>query len=694
MRARSSLLASALSAAPKSMASNTFRNTARRQVRLVSSLQSSCQQHPTKRESNDGPLLSRVSGPTDKPLCELSLSQFWEEAVSKYADLPALISKHEPASQHGKGGSSSGDCVRWTYGAMNEHIKSLVAGLHQLGIRKEDRVAVLMMNCSAYGALQWACAEVGAILVTLNPAYSTSELRRALNLVEATTLFVVPSLRVTNYLESLLELLPSLSSSATTSGDPTVLQDETLPCLKRIVVIDNLDNRPRYWESNSVLAQQGKSFSDAMSVLNGRALGYRDLLVSSPSTLEQDELLNTDVINLQLTSGTTGQPKAVALTSRNLLNNGIAIGDNLRFTDADKLCNIPPLFHCFGLVLGNLAAWTHGASVVYAAEGFDPLRALRAVSEERCTAMHGVPTHFIAELELLDSAREHAEDPSRFPLPKGMLAGETFDFSSLRTGLTSGSTVPIALMEALVSPGKLGLRDQTVVYGMTETSPVTFGCDVDAPIVRRCETVGRVYPHVHAKIVSPDDSTGKPLPVGQPGELCTAGYVVMEGYWKDPRRTNEAMEKHPDEPDIVWMRTGDIGIMDQEGYVRIVGRSKDVIIRGGENLFPPNIENCIDRMEGVTTNAVIAVPDEKYGEAVGVFVARSHAEVHVTPAEIRAYVKKHVGGQSAPTWVWFLGEEGVAPEFPKTASGKIQKVILRDWAKDLAANNQGKVDKV
>ncbi|GAC98393.1 hypothetical protein PHSY_005987 [Pseudozyma hubeiensis SY62] len=237
---------------------------------------------------------------------------------------------------------------------------------------------------------------------------------------------------------------------------------------------------------------------------------------------------------------------------------------------------------CFGLVLGNLAAWTHGASVVYAAEGFDPLRSLRAVSEERCTAMHGVPTHFISELELLESAREHAQDPARHPLPQGMQEGETFDFSSLRTGLTSGSTVPIALMEALVSP------------------------DVDAPIVRRCETVGRVYPHVHAKIVSPDDSSGQPLPVGQPGELC--------GYWKDPQRTDEAMERHPDEPDIVWMRTGDIGIMDEEGYVRIVGRSKDVIIRGGENLFPPNIENCIDRMEGIATNAVIAVPDEKYGE--------------------------------------------------------------------------------
>lgn len=272
--------------------------------------------------------------------------------------------------------------------------------------------------------------------MTLNPAYSTAELRRAINLVEATTLFIVPSLRGTNYLDSILELLPSISSSTSTSGDPTILHDETLPCLQRVVLVDNLDNRPRHWESNSVLAQQGKSFADAMSVLNNRAVNYHDLLVSTQSAAAKPEVLNTDVINLQLTSGTTGKPKAVALTSRNLLNNGIAIGDNLRFTQDDRLCNIPPLFHCFGLVLGNLAAWTHGASVVYAAEGFDPLRSLRAVSEERCTAMHGVPTHFIAELELLDSAREHAQDPDCYPLPKGMLQGETFDFSSLRTGLT------------------------------------------------------------------------------------------------------------------------------------------------------------------------------------------------------------------------------------------------------------------
>ncbi|GAC98392.1 hypothetical protein PHSY_005986 [Pseudozyma hubeiensis SY62] len=338
MPPRSFIQARALSVGPF-----TFQNSARRQVRLASSLTSAYQLHPTKKDES-GTLLSRVSGPIDKPLCELSLGEFWEKAATNYADRPALISKHEPATQHAKSSSESSDCIRWSYGAMNEHVQSLVAGLHELGVRKGDRVAVLMMNCSAYGALQWACAQIGAVLVTLNPAYSTSELRRAINLVEATSLFMVPSLRGTNYLDSLLELLPSLSSKASTSGDPTILQDESLPSLKRIVMLDNLDNRPRHWESNSVLAQQGKDFGHAMSALNHRAIDYRELLLSSSKANVTPEVLNTDVINLQLTSGTTGKPKAVALTSRNLLNNGIAIGDNLRFTEIDKLCNIPPLF--------------------------------------------------------------------------------------------------------------------------------------------------------------------------------------------------------------------------------------------------------------------------------------------------------------------------------------------------------------
>ncbi|SPO41579.1 related to Long-chain-fatty-acid--CoA ligase [Pseudozyma flocculosa] len=644
------------------------------------SLSHTYRQHPTLRadpSDPSSPLLSRVSGPTDKPLSELTLGQFWKETVASHGDRQALVSLHEPATQHAVGSLSSsktGDgCIRWSYADMDEHIKRLVAGLRRLGVKKGQRVAVLMMNSSAYGALQWATAEIGAILVTLNPAYGTNELRRALKHVAASTLVFVPSLRTSDYLAMINELLPSLHSAG---GSGSEIAEESLPDLKRLILVDNLTSRPRGWESTSLLSSQGKSFADALDRLNNRALDYRDLLDGNSAGLsdEAEQVTNEDVVNLQLTSGTTGTPKAVALTSRNLLNNGIAIGDTMRFTEKDILCNVPPLFHCFGLVLGNLAAWTHGASVVYAAEGFDPIRTLRAASQERCTALHGVPTHFITELEALQDVQDHVRDPEAYPLPKGVNEGESFTFPNLRTGLTSGSTVPIELMKQIMDPHKFGAKAQTVVYGQTETSPVTFGCDIDAPIEKRCETVGKVYPHVHAKIVDPEDPAGKPLPIGVPGEICTAGYILMKGYWNDEARTEEAVARHPDEPDIRWMKTGDIGVMDEEGYVRVIGRSKDIIIRGGENLFPIKIENCLDQLEGVASNAVIAVPDEKYGEAVGVFVLRSHHSKPVEAAAIRSFVREHLGGQSAPQWVWFLGENGLADDFPKTASGKVQKV--------------------
>ncbi|PWN51158.1 acetyl-CoA synthetase-like protein [Violaceomyces palustris] len=663
--------------------------------RLYAGQSSPYVQHPTQRSDPSdphSPLLSRVSGPTDKPLSTLTLGQFWSEIVTKFAERPALISRHEPASQHGEASSSSAlssgsDAVRWSFAEMNQHIRKLIKGLLGIGVRKGDRVGVVMMNSSAYGALQWALAEIGAIMVTLNPAYSPGELKKALRHVGASTLIIVPSLRGSNYVSALNDLLPSLKGAAH-KGDKSIIEEESLPELRRLVLVDNLDNRPKGWESTSVLGQQGKTFRDAVDELNGRCIDYRELLKdSSARDYEKPDFM--DVINLQLTSGTTGRPKAVALSSHNLLNNGISIGDTLKLTPSDVLCNVPPLFHCFGLVLGNLAAWTHGSSVVYAAEGFDPVRSLRAASEERCTALHGVPTHFIAQLEVLESLQEHYEDPSKYPLPQGVREGERFDLTPLRTGLTSGSTVPIELMKRIMDPKKMGAKEQTVVYGQTETSPVSFGCDIDAPVERRCETVGRIYPHAHAKIVDPNDPEGKVLPVGTAGELCTAGYIVMKGYYQEPEKTAEVLQRHQCEPEIQWMRTGDVAVMDEEGYVRIVGRSKDIIIRGGENLFPVTIENCIDLLPGVATNAVIAVPDEKYGETVGVFISRGHG-TKVDSVTIRKHVKENVSGQSAPAWVWYLGEDGVPAEFPKTASGKIQKVILREWAKELVAQGQGK----
>ncbi len=364
------------------------------------------------------------------------------------------------------------------------------------------------------------------------------------------------------------------------------------------------------------------------------------------------------------------------------------------------------------------------AAVVYSAEGFDPVRALRSVHEERCTAIHGVPAHFIAELEVLDAMkahREHAGSPSDAPkLPAGVEPGETYDLTSLRTGLTSGSTVPIELMHRIIND--IGSAGQTVVAGMTETSPVSFGCDVDAPIARRCETVGKIYPHAHARIIDPDDPQGKPLPVGEAGELCVAGYIIMKGYLNDPAKTAEVIVTFPDEPHITWIKTGDIATMDEEGYTRFVGRSKDIIIRGGgeytptrraqrcmqrpadnllltlaraltENLFPVQVENCIDELPGIAQSAAVAVPDKRMGEAVGVFLGRSKSAAGraITAAQVRQHVKDFLTPQSAPDWIWWLGEQGVDDEFPKTASGKVRKVDLRNLAVELMEKGIGRV---
>lgn len=598
---------------------------------------------------------SYVEGCKNPSLSKLTLDQYFQsEILPKYADRPALICPKERIRPHG--GPESHNIrekyLAWTFSELDRHIMSLARGLVSLGIRKGDRVAVVMGNNSAYAILQWACARIGAILVTLNPAYRAKEFISALRLVEASTLFIVPSLRGSDYISILSSIIPSILSS-----QPGNISAESLPHLRSLIVVDN--------------AETFHSFKKTIEPVNS-AIDFRELFVWSTSTedayiREVSRIMEyDDVINLQFTSGTTGVPKAVSLTHQ-LLNNGLSIGRCMKLTSDDKLCNVPPLFHCFGLVLGNLAAWVHGASVVYPSEAFHPPSIVDALVEEHCTALHGVPTHFLGVLDEVSKR-------GNITLPK------------LRTGIAAGSSIPEEMMRQLIE--KLNLTELTIAYGMTETSPVSFQTVPEDPLVKRIESVGRVLPHVTAKII---DNEGNVLPVNTPGELCVTGYLVQKGYWNAPEQTAVVMRRHPGSEDI-WMHTGDEAIMDEEGYLRIVSRIKDIIIRGGENLFPVQIENVITSHHSVREAAVISVPDPRYGEVVGVWIVRHANEALVERSELRQWVGGQMNPQAQPSWIWFVGEDGVETELPKTASGKVQKHILREWGAKWSKQGIGRVE--
>ncbi|KAM5532141.1 hypothetical protein V8D89_014166 [Ganoderma adspersum] len=616
-----------------------------------------------------GPLpLSEVAGPTHPPLIEKTLPAYFRDDVLRvHGSRPALVSRKEgPRPFGGPRGRNLGDAphLAWDFGEFDRHIQALARGLLGMGVKKGDRVGVIMGNNSAYACLQWACASIGAIMVTLNPAYRLPELVKTLNLVGASHLFVVPHLRTSSYVRSLCDAFPALANSA-----PGDIQEAALPDLRNLVVVDNTGDFKRFQEE----------IADVRP-----AIDFREVLVWREDGGEKrrvEELTagldNEEIINMQFTSGTTGAPKAVSLTHRNLLNNGLAIGRCMHMTEKDVLCNVPPLFHCFGLVLGNLAAWTHGACIVYPSETFDPPSIVDAVTQEHCTALHGVPTHFLGVLAEVQRRREE---------------GQTIDVRNLRTGIAAGSPVPTELMKQLIE--KLNLTELTVAYGMTETSPVTFHSVTDDPVIKRIETVGRTLPHVRAKLVDPE---GNVVPIGKPGELLTSGYVLQKGYWNDEEQTDRVM-KH-DAEGTLWMHTGDEGLMDEEGYLRIVGRIKDIIIRGGEvrvqlysylNLFPVQIENVLTVHPEIREAAVVSVPDVKYGEVVGAWIVREGNE-SMSKEEVRRVVVEGMNPQNAPTWVWFVGEDGTPDELPKTASGKVQKHILRDWSKELAGKGVGAV---
>ncbi|KAL5476811.1 hypothetical protein ACEPAI_2997 [Sanghuangporus weigelae] len=580
------------------------------------------------------PTLSRVEGAKVPPLNESTLTGYFDkELLSKLALRPALISKKErPRAHAGPLQSNLGrsDCLAWSFEEFGRHIDALAYGLRDMGVKEGDRVGVVMGNNSAYATLQWACAKIGAILVTINPAYRVHELIGTLRLVGVSILVVVPSIRTSHYVTALAEAIPGLATC-----HPGEISVEDLPALRNIVVVDNTSGSDEF--RNLLLGVRC-------------TVDFREIFEWHESAAErraveefQRTATNNDVINLQFTSGTTGMPKAVSLTHRNLLNNGISIGRCMSLTPDDATYHLSFIAL---IILGNLAAWSHGSCIVYPSEIFDAPSIVDAVLQEQCTALHGVPTHFLGVLSEVEKRRA---------------AGEMLDIRGLRTGIAAGSPVPIELMLRLIR--ELNMTELTVAYGMTETSPVSFQTMSDDPLIKRTETVGRVQPHVKAKVIDPE---GNVVPVGTPGEVCISGYLLQKGYWRDEEQTKSVMKIHPDEPETVWMHTGDIGIMDAEGYLRIVGRNKDVIIRGGENLFPVQIENRITFHPAIREAAAVSVPDRKYGEVVGAWI-------------------------NAPTWIWFTSEEGAPAALPKTASGKVQKHILREWTKEFVIRDVGRV---
>ncbi|PYR33134.1 MAG: AMP-binding protein, partial [Acidobacteria bacterium] len=499
--------------------------------------------------------------------------------------------------------------TRYTYRALDASVRLLARGLLALGLQKGDRVALWSANTAEWLITQYAAARSGGILVSLNPAYRLREVEYALNLAGVTILIAAPRFRDTDHVALLQELAPELRTCA-----PGNLAAARLPSLKHIVYTTDAVQAGA-WRWSEVM-ELGKTIPD-------------ETLRREEQGIELD-----DPVSLQFTSGTTGKPKGAVLSHHSLVNNGFFIGERLQYTPADRVCVPVPLFHCFGMVDANLSAMTHGSAIVLPSETFDPLASLQTIEAERCTSLYGVPTMFIAELE-----------HPRF---------DEFNYDSLRTGLTGGAPVPIELMRRIT--GRFKMREFTVAYGMTEMSGVSFQSEPDDHLDVRCHTVGAMLPHMECKIV--DSGTCRIVPRGTPGEVCMRGYMVMRGYWNDPEATNAAIDE------AGWMHTGDVGILRDDGYAQIVGRIKDMIIRGGENISPREIEEFLYTHPAVSQVSVIGIPDPTYGEEVCAWVSLKEGAT-VTEEEIRQFCKGQIATYKIPRVIRFTRE------FPMTASGKI-----------------------
>ena len=545
--------------------------------------------------------LSYAHGASATPLIGETIGVHFERTIEKWGDRPGLI-----AFQHG---------VRWSYRELGAKVDAFAAGLVALGLEPGERIGIWSPNNAEWVVTQFATAKVGLILVNINPAYGLAELEYALNKVSCRALVTAKAFKSSDYIGMISKLAPELATS-----EPGRLSAVKLPDLRTVIQIGGVP-------------APGMLAFEAVYDMGGDA--ERARLVALKDTLQFD-----DPINIQFTSGTTGLPKGATLTHHNILNNGYFLGEGMHFGPEDKVCIPVPLYHCFGMVIGNLACVTHGSAMVLPGEGFDPLQTLKTVAEERCTALYGVPTMFIAELD-------HPEFSN-------------FDLSSLRTGMMAGAPCPAEVMRKCVKD--MHLSEMTIGYGMTETSPASTQTLIGDSLEKQTGTVGCVCPHVEIKII---DSGGRIVPRGGTGEFCTRGYSVMLGYWDDDQKTAAAIDG------AGWMHTGDLATMDKDGYCKIVGRIKDMVIRGGENIYPREIEEFLFRHPAVQDVQVFGVPDERYGEELCAWIQVRQGKA-MTELDVKAFCQGQIAHYKVPRHIRFVDA------FPMTVTGKVQKFIMRE----------------
>ena len=537
--------------------------------------------------ADDAPAtLSLTAGETDVPLIEQTIGDNFDATVARFPDREALVDVAQGA--------------RWTWSELKRDVDVAARGFVAAGIEKGDRVGIWAPNCAEWTIVQFATAKIGAILVNINPAYRTHELKYVLGQAGIRMIVAAPSFKTSDYAAMIEEV----------RGE--------LPGLEQVVLIG----------------------TDS----------WRDLMAGaervSPDNLAEIQagLDNGDAINIQYTSGTTGFPKGATLSHRNILNNGYFVGELCRYTEEDRVCIPVPFYHCFGMVMGNLACSTHGAAMIIPAPGFDPAKTLQACQGEKVTSLYGVPTMFIAEWSLFEKGADFGVDM----------------VSSIRTGIMAGSPCPAELMKKVIASG---IEEMTICYGMTETSPVSTQTRTDDSFDHKVGTVGRVGPHLEIKVVDP--VTGETLPRGEPGEFCTKGYSVMLGYWEQPDKTDEVLQEG-------WMHTGDIAVMGQDGYVEITGRIKDMVIRGGENIYPREIEEFLYTHPDIVDAQVIGVPDERYGEELCAWIRMREGAEPLTAEAVREFATGKLAHYKIPRYVQIVGE------FPMTVTGKVRKVEMRD----------------